>query len=73
MGSREQKARVGLAKKGNLIETFPFEIASKTRRTIITTSIQGYVGSPSQQGNKQNAKDWKGRKMTILKVTFTSF
>lgn len=38
--------------EGNLTEAFPFEIASKTRRTFITTSIQDYVGSPSQQDNK---------------------
>lgn len=53
VGPREYKARPKLANKGNLIETVPFEIASKTRRTIITTSIQDYVGEHSQQDNKK--------------------
>lgn len=50
-----------MANKGKLIEDFPFEIASKTRRVIITTPSQDYAGSPSQKDNEQKAKDWKGR------------
>lgn len=73
MGPRYQKARPRLANEGNLIEAFPFAIASKTRRTLITTLIQDYVGSPSQHGNKRQRIGKEENELSLLADDIPSY